>query len=514
MAPHTRPLSLCLRFLLLPAISGQLLFADQAAAPTFSPAPGTYPGDIDVRLACATPGALIRYTTDGTAPTGSSPLYDGTPVRVTRHASVNHDPDPLSDPAPVTATSAAIRAQAFAQGMDDSAVAAGDYVVDRIESWFDIPYAPPPPEGGSAHWLDVYSPRGARNNKVLLFIYGGAWKQGDKNLYFEMANTFAGYYGLTTVVANYELSKAPYWAVFPDHILDVAAAFDWVKRNIERYGGDPRKVFLFGQSAGGHLVSLLATDGSYLADPHGWSPDDIRGVVSMSGAYALNDMVHWPNNPLGLTLTEVQEYQLLCQLVFGSDNEAFLAGFSPQTHISEGQPPLHTLYCWDDMPGFPEGDQRFFQAVTLLGGPYVDIQEILASDIPPEVLAMSFGTTYDGHYQEMYAINTGSYDCLPARTVVDFLNLPLHYDYDVNGDGTVGRADSAALASGLAECGPLPHGDSSADVNLDSRADALDLVILELQLAPARPAGPANRPQGLRRPPETAKRREEPPAGK
>ena len=51
------------------------------AAPTFSPSGGTYPDDQSVAISCTTLGAVITYTTDGSAPTPSSAVYTG-PVRV------------------------------------------------------------------------------------------------------------------------------------------------------------------------------------------------------------------------------------------------------------------------------------------------------------------------------------------------------------------------------------------------------------------------------------------------
>ena len=80
----------------------------QAAAPTFSPAAGVYSGAVTVTLACSSPGAVIRYTTDGTDPTAASPQYTG----------------------PVTlATSAVIKAYASAQGMLDSPEASAAYTI-------------------------------------------------------------------------------------------------------------------------------------------------------------------------------------------------------------------------------------------------------------------------------------------------------------------------------------------------------------------------------------------------
>lgn len=52
------------------------------ATPTFSTSPGTYTGQVSVGLACATPNAVIRFTTNGTAPTAASEVYN-TPIVLT-----------------------------------------------------------------------------------------------------------------------------------------------------------------------------------------------------------------------------------------------------------------------------------------------------------------------------------------------------------------------------------------------------------------------------------------------
>jgi hypothetical protein len=48
---------------------------DQVSSPTFSPAASSYSSDQSVTISCATSGASIHYTTDGSRPTDSSTLY-------------------------------------------------------------------------------------------------------------------------------------------------------------------------------------------------------------------------------------------------------------------------------------------------------------------------------------------------------------------------------------------------------------------------------------------------------
>jgi alpha-tubulin suppressor-like RCC1 family protein len=83
-------------------------FSWKAATPTFSPVPNTYTTNQNVTISCATSGATIRYTTDGTEPSGSSSLYSS-PVGIT--------------------TSTTLKAKAFEDGLADSNVASGLYTL-------------------------------------------------------------------------------------------------------------------------------------------------------------------------------------------------------------------------------------------------------------------------------------------------------------------------------------------------------------------------------------------------
>ena len=140
------------------------------------------------------------------------------------------------------------------------------------------------------HQLDVYRPKGKDNCPVLFFLHGGGWVIGSKDDYFgvfgygTIAKNLAER-GLVVVIANYRLSPG---VKHPEHIKDAARAFGWTCENATKYGGDPRRIFVSGHSAGGHLAALLATDHSYLKLV-ARSPSDIRGVIAISGVYRLDD---------------------------------------------------------------------------------------------------------------------------------------------------------------------------------------------------------------------------------
>lgn len=419
------------------------LLGETAATPVASPPAGTYGDGLAVTLSSATPGAAIHFTTDGSAPSRQSPLWDGTPIPVDRHVTGENRPPGATSP-PLTTVSRAIRAIAVADGLADSATLAADYVIDRVDATFDVPYLD---DGLSKHLLDVYHPKGMTGTPVVFFVHGGAWTQGSKEVYFELGNTLAGSYGMTVVVISYRLSPPGGTSQHPDHVEDVAAAFDWTVRNISRYGGDPEKVVAFGQSAGGHLVSLLATDGQYLAR-RGLSPAALRGVVTMSGAYDLWDLVDVAANPLGLSAVDLAAYRALTAIVFGGSSRPKLDSVSPQTFASSGQPPFLVIGLEEsegfvDMPGFAAEARGFSQHLQgLVPAPAVTTRWLAKGDIPSEVLAIDIPDfDYDGHYHEIYAINTLNWNSVSTRMVADWVlglvsrRLVVPVVVDVSGEG-------------------------------------------------------------------------------
>ncbi len=98
--------------------------AAPVAAPTFSPPGGTYSADQSVTLSCATTGAAIHYTTNGSTPTAASPTY-ATPISVAGYG-----------------TTMTIKALAVKAGMIDSAVASAAYSITNVV------YSQPPAAAG------------------------------------------------------------------------------------------------------------------------------------------------------------------------------------------------------------------------------------------------------------------------------------------------------------------------------------------------------------------------------
>lgn len=194
----------------------------------------------------------------------------------------------------------------------------------QVEKHLDLAYRTDADADKERHKLDVYVPKGKKDFPVLFFVHGGSWRSGNKGLYAAIGNSFAEA-GVGTVVINYRLSPK---VRHPAHAEDVAKAFAWTLENIAKYGGRADRVFACGHSAGGHLVSLLATDPSWLKAEKR-SPADIRGVVAISGVYSIDT-----------------EFPLF-NSVFGKNPDVCKAA-SPLTHATGKHPPFLIAYADND----------------------------------------------------------------------------------------------------------------------------------------------------------------------
>jgi acetyl esterase len=111
--------------------------------------------------------------------------------------------------------------------------------------------AVPVREGVSA---DVVVPRGAGPHPVLVYLHGGGWVCGSPKTHRKLGYRFAeaGY-----LVVNVDYRLAPEHP-FPAPFEDCLAAVRWARREAARFGGDPERLALGGDSAGGNLSAAVA----------------------------------------------------------------------------------------------------------------------------------------------------------------------------------------------------------------------------------------------------------------
>lgn len=146
----------------------------------------------------------------------------------------------------------------------------------------NIAYRSDPEADPIRHRLDLYLPKAGGKFPWLIYVHGGGWSKGSKDLYARLGETFA-VQGIGTAVINYRLTPQ---VMHPEHARDASRAVAWLHRNSDALGGDKTRIHLCGHSAGAHLSALIALDPRYLTAV-GLAPSVLRGVIPISGPYAL-----------------------------------------------------------------------------------------------------------------------------------------------------------------------------------------------------------------------------------
>ena len=141
---------------------------------------------------------------------------------------------------------------------------------------FDIAYGPE-----ARQKLDIYAPSNVVGPlPVLLFVYGGSWRDGYRQGYEFAGRSFAAN-GYLTLVMDYRLMPKNR---FPAFVQDVATAIAWAGKQGWQYGGDPKRIFLVGHSAGAYNLSLAILNQKYL-DAAGVDLASVRAVATMAGPF-------------------------------------------------------------------------------------------------------------------------------------------------------------------------------------------------------------------------------------
>lgn len=131
--------------------------------------------------------------------------------------------------------------------------------------------------------LDVYTPvttPPAGGWPVAVFFYGGTWRNGERKDYRFVGEALASR-GILTLVADYRVYPE---VTYPAFLEDTARAVAWGLREAAKLGGNPRRVYVVGHSAGAYNAAMVALDARWLK-AMGTSPDALAGWVGLAGPY-------------------------------------------------------------------------------------------------------------------------------------------------------------------------------------------------------------------------------------
>lgn len=192
--------------------------------------------------------------------------------------------------------------------------------------------------------LNIFSPKKTKELKpVIVFIHGGSWKSGKKELYSFFGKRLARK-GIVAVTIDYPLS--------PDYIINdmtmaTAQSVKWVKENIENYGGDPDQIYVSGHSAGGHLAALLSVKDEYFEALEIKNP--VKGAILIDAAgLDMYGFLKERNYPAGTSYLQT----------FTNDSEVWKQT-SPIYYLDENDPPLLFMMGGNTLPGILSSTERF-----------------------------------------------------------------------------------------------------------------------------------------------------------
>lgn len=246
------------------------------------------------------------------------------------------------------------------------------------------------------HRLDLYAPA-KRGWPGVVFVHGGNWRSGDKDLTFGGVDPYGNigrFYaarGIGVAVINYRLQPAVDWR---DQVLDVARAAAWLSIHGPTYGAHSRAIFLFGHSAGGHLVARAGLDQKVL--------DSVRlpagllcGVIAASGApYDIADQRTY----------ELGTRRRIFERPFRGDDrgEQWQYDASPRYHVTSSAPPFLLLYGRWETRGLKRQNELMHRELTA-----------------GRIAARLVQTPWDGHYVMVAALSRA--DRVASAEVIDFI---------------------------------------------------------------------------------------------
>lgn len=201
--------------------------------------------------------------------------------------------------------------------------------------------------------LDIYKPNGKINAPVIVWFHGGGLTGGTKNIPKGLLD-----YGYLIVSVEYRLSPK---VKAPAYIEDAAAGTAWVFKNIAKYDGNVKQIFLSGHSAGGYLDLMIGLENKWLAK-YGINTNQIAGLIPLSPQVISHFTIREENN--------ISKFLPL------------IDAYAPLYHIKKETPPI-VLITGDremELLGRYEENAYFFRMMKVIENPRVQLFELQGFD--------------------------------------------------------------------------------------------------------------------------------------
>lgn len=249
--------------------------------------------------------------------------------------------------------------------------------------------------------LDIYVPKtGKKNYPVLVIYHGGGWLINNNSIMNSMSEYVASHGEFVVANMNYRLLGDNLNTTTLNQIVeDVFGGLLWVKKHIAKYHGDPTRIAVTGDSAGGHLAAMILTQGrdlesdGFAGETLGFKPSwlpfwksaeriakkdglKVQAAILSYGAfdfYAIaNNGFESPNN-IFWALGKTKPRGIFGNTINVKDNPEYYKAVSPIYNIPQATdyqlPPQFVMVGSRDGVTTPESVKKYADAVKKAGHP-------------------------------------------------------------------------------------------------------------------------------------------------
>ncbi|MEU4192388.1 alpha/beta hydrolase [Kribbella sp. NPDC026611] len=213
--------------------------------------------------------------------------------------------------------------------------------------------------------MDLYRPPGSRPEPVVLYVHGGGFMLGNRTLrgpwssahdeaLFTPVRERLNARAIAVASIDYRLLPASDWRA---PVEDAKCAVRFLRAHATQLGIDGSHIGVWGSSAGGTIVSLLALSPDFTTSQYGEQPSTVQAVVDMFGPSDLTNL----NDSGGFART-------VARLALGRDQNTRRA-LSPLHQVAEGAPPFLILHGQEDTDMPIRHSQQLATRLTQAGVP-------------------------------------------------------------------------------------------------------------------------------------------------
>lgn len=196
--------------------------------------------------------------------------------------------------------------------------------------------------------LDIYLPdEAAAPFPVIFYVHGGGWYLGSRREGALDCIIDAVKHGYAVVAVDYRLAPG---VSYPEFIYDVKTAVRWARANAAKYGFDPERFAMTGDSAGGHITLTMGFTGDwveYEGEEYGWAgySTKLQAICDMYGPsilYADEDEWYRESKVRRMAAAPAEGENAppsAISMAFGTENKNLLRLISPYHMVHKDIPP-------------------------------------------------------------------------------------------------------------------------------------------------------------------------------